>query len=237
MGWVQVRRKAGGAGPAVPHRERVVRATAAFAAAACTIAGTVAVVLAVRAGPGPGFGGYVSEAGTGTAGEALVYRSGVFGVAAGLVLLAGALPSTARIAAALLGTSAAGTVVSGAVPCTDGCPLPPYESVGLADLVHGGASIGAVAAAVFAMLALCWSPGVSRAVRRFAAVAAVVSLPLSATIGLGMLVVGRGLLVGVVERLLLGVGVLWLGVTALRVGVEHRGGADRSARHDHPRVR
>ncbi|MEO3818021.1 DUF998 domain-containing protein [Plantactinospora sp. B24E8] len=221
MGSAQVRRNAGGAAvPAVPHRERVVRATAAFAAAACTIAGTVAVLLAVRAGPDPGFGGYVSEAGTGTADAASTYRLGVFGVAAGLVLLAVALPSTARIAAALLGTGAAGTVVSGAVPCTDGCPLPPYESVGLADLVHGGASIGAVAAGVFAMLALCRSVGVSRAVRRVAAVAAVVSLPLSAIIGLGMLVVGRGLLVGVVERLLLGVGVLWLGTTALRFGVD-----------------
>jgi hypothetical protein len=200
---------------------RVVRATAAFAAAACTIASTVAVLLAVRAGSGPWLAGYVSEAGTDTRAGAELYRGGIFGLAAGLVLLAVALPSAARIAAALLGTSAGSTVVSGAVPCTGGCPLPPYESVGLTDLVHGGASIGAVAAGFFAMVALCWSADVSRAVRRLAAVAATLSLPLSAIVGPAMLLVGRGLLVGVVERLLLGIGVLWVGTTALRLGAEY----------------
>ncbi|ROT33313.1 DUF998 domain-containing protein [Micromonospora sp. HM5-17] len=225
-----------------PGRGHTARAAAAFAAAACTVAGTGAVLLAVRAAPSLGLAGYVSEAGTAPSPGAALYRAGIFGLAAGLALLAAALPPTTRVAAALLGASAAGTVVSGAVPCTNGCPLPPYESVSLADLVHGGASVAAVAAGVFAMLALWSSAEVSRPVRRLAAGAAVLALPLSAAVGLGMVIVGRGLLVGVVERLLLGIGVLWLGATALRIGTSHllatrAGPAAGPPRHPRPASR
>lgn len=195
------------------------RSVAGFGAATSTTAGAVAVLLAVRSGPAAGWTGYVSEAGA--AGDATpLYRAGVLGVAAGLLLLAAALPRAARVAATLLLIGAAGTVGSAVVPCTPGCPLPPFEAAGPADLVHGGVSIGAVAAGVFAMLALRWSAEVSRPVRRLAAGAAGLALPLSATIGLGLLLVGRGLLVGVVERLLLGVGVLWAAACGLWLGIE-----------------
>ncbi|MFG1651190.1 DUF998 domain-containing protein [Micromonospora sp. NPDC049275] len=203
----------------------VARRVAGSAAAGCAVAGAVAVTVAVVAGPGPGLTGYVSEAGIAGSAHAVAYRIGVLALAGALLLIAAALPPGVRVAPALLATGAVLTAVSGAVTCSAGCPLPPFERTTVADLVHGGASIAATAAVVLAMVALAVSGPAGAMVRRLAAGTATLALPLCATVGVAMLVVGRGALVGVVERLVLGLAVLW-GVatgTALALASRHRG--------------
>jgi hypothetical protein len=198
------------------------RVAAASAAAGCTLAGAVAVTVAVFAGPGPGPTGYVSEAGVTDSRYAATYRIGVFALAAALLLLAVALPPALRVAGVLLAAGSVLTLLSGAVTCSAGCPLPPFERATVADLVHGGASIAATASVVFAMLALLRSPAAGPPVRRIAAVGAALALPLSAAIALTMLTVGRGGLVGVLERLLLTVAVGWGLATAGALGLAGR---------------
>jgi Protein of unknown function (DUF998) len=199
------------------------RRAAAAGSAACVVAGTTAIVYAVGNGPGPGLTGYVSEAGIAGSTYAPTYRLGVFALAAGLFLLAVALRPAARHAAALLAGSAVATVLSGAVTCSDGCPLPPFEPATVADLVHGGASIAAVAGSVFAMLVVARAPA-ERAPRRLSAGAAALALPLSAAIGLAMLLVGRGPVVGVLERVLLTEVVLWAITVAAAIVFDGAGG-------------
>ncbi|MEH0825685.1 DUF998 domain-containing protein [Micromonospora sp. CPCC 205739] len=188
---------------------RPARVAAASAAAGCLLAGTVAVTVAVVAGPGPGLTGYVSEAGVTASRYAATYRIGVFALAAALLLLAAALPAPLRVAAALLGAGSVFTLLSGVVRCSAGCPLPPFEAATVADLVHGGSSIAAVAAVVFAMLALAWSRAAPPALRRVSALGGALAMPLAGAIALAMLVVGRGGLVGGLERVLLAVTVGW----------------------------
>jgi hypothetical protein len=201
-------------GPAVTTASRargdIARRVAGSAAVGCILAGAVAVTLAVVAGPGPGLTGYVSEAGIAGSTHAATYRIGILALAGALLLIGAALPPGVWVASpALLATGAVLTAVSGAVTCSDGCPLPPFERATAADLVHGGASIAATAAVVFAMLTLAVSGPVGPTVRRLAGVAAVLALPLCATVGLAMLVIGRGPLIGVLERLILAIAVLW----------------------------
>ncbi|WP_433316855.1 DUF998 domain-containing protein [Micromonospora sp. CA-269861] len=199
------------AAPPVPRaRGDIARRAAGSAAAGCALAGAVAVTLAVVAGPGPGLTGYVREAGIAGSAHAATYRIGILALAGALLLIGAALPPGVWAAApALLATGAVFTAVSGAVTCSDGCPLPPFERTTTADLVHGGASIAATAAVVFAMITIAVSGPVGRTVRRLAAAAAVLALPLCATVGLAMLVIGRGPVVGVLERLILALAVLW----------------------------
>jgi hypothetical protein len=198
------------------------RVVAASAAAGCTLAGAVAVTVAVVAGPGPGPTGYVSEAGVADSPYAPAYRIGIFAVAAALLLLAVALPPALRVAAALLAAGSVLTLLSGAVTCSAGCPLPPFEAATVADLVHGGASIASVAAVVFAMLALLLSPAAHPPLRRIAGVGVALALPLAAAIALAMLIVGRGGLVGGLERLLLAVTAAWALATATALGLAPR---------------
>ncbi|MBM0232955.1 DUF998 domain-containing protein [Micromonospora sp. STR1_7] len=211
-------------------RADVARRVAASVAAGCTLAGAVAVTVAVLAGPGPGLTGYVSEAGIAGSGHAATYRIGVLALAGALLLVAAALPPGVRVAPALLAVGAVCTAVSGAVTCSEGCPLPPFERTTVADLVHGGASIAATAAVVLAMAALAVSGAGTRAVRRLAAGAVTVALPLCATVGLAMLIVGRGALVGVLERLVLALTVLWGVATATALALCKDPHPDRSLR-------
>ncbi|MEO3774378.1 DUF998 domain-containing protein [Micromonospora sp. B9E7] len=201
----------------------VARRVAGSAAAGCAVAGAVAVTVAVVAGPGPGLTGYVSEAGIAGSAHATTYRIGILALAAALLLVGAALPPGVWAAApALLATGAVCTAVSGAVTCSAGCPLPPFERATVADLVHGGASIAATAAVVFAMVTLAVSGPAGRAVRRLAGMAAALALPLCAAVGLAMLVLGRGTFVGVLERLILALAVLWglATATALALAAE-----------------
>ncbi|MEV1287350.1 DUF998 domain-containing protein [Micromonospora sp. NPDC049679] len=198
-----------------PHPVRTVATVAGI------VGGGVAVTVAVVAGPGPGLTGYVSEAGVASSAYAATYRLGIFALATGMLLLAATLAPTLRAAALLLAVSAGCTLLSAVVTCSDGCPLPPFERATAADLVHGGASMAAVAAAVFAMLTIMLSSRADRALRRGATAATAVALPLSAAVGLAMLLVGRGALVGVLERLLLLTTALWLLGTALTARRKH----------------
>ncbi|MEU5550851.1 DUF998 domain-containing protein [Micromonospora sp. NPDC047793] len=125
-------------------------------------------------------------------------------------------------AVALLVAAALCTLLSGAVTCSAGCPLPPFEPATVADLVHGAASVAATATVVFAMVALALAPQADRRLCRPATVAAVVALPLAGAVGLAMLFVGRGSLVGVLERLLLAVAILWGLTTALTLAAGRR---------------
>ncbi|MEU5939246.1 DUF998 domain-containing protein [Micromonospora sp. NPDC047548] len=195
------------------------RVAAASAAAGCTLAGVVAVTVAVVAGPGPGPTGYVSEAGVTDSRYAAAYRIGIFALAAALLLLAVALPTALRVAGALLVAGGVLTLLSGAVTCSAGCPLPPFETPTVADLVHGGASIAATASVVLAMLALLRSAAAGRAVRWIAGLGAVLALPCSAAIAVAMLTVGRSGVVGVLERVLLAVAASWGLATATTLGL------------------
>ncbi|MDG4785649.1 DUF998 domain-containing protein [Micromonospora sp. WMMD1102] len=237
----------------------VSRPAVAFGAAACVLVGTVAVAVAVFAGPAPDLGGYVSEAGASGSSTVWPYRIGLLAVAAGQVLLGAALPRWLRLASGLLLASAVATALSAGVSCRAQCPLPPFDRVTLADLVHGGASIAAVAGTVFAMLAVAGPPrdlfpfpaprgvagtrpvggppplddavGTGRsapALRRLSVVAAAVALPLSAVAGLALLLVGRGVLTGAVERLLLLDLAVWGVAAGLILGLAREPAASRA---------
>ncbi|MBQ0980482.1 DUF998 domain-containing protein [Micromonospora sp. M61] len=203
-------------------RADVARRVAGSAAAGCALAGGVAVTVAVVAGPGPGLTGYVSEAGIAGSGHATTYRIGILALAAALLLVGAALPPGVWAAPALLATSAVFTAVSGAVTCSAGCPLPPFERATAADLVHGGTSIAATASVVLAMVTLAVSGPAGPVLRRLAGLAAAVALPLCAAVGLAMLVLGRGAVVGVLERLVLAVAVLWGLSTATALALARR---------------
>ncbi|MET8349444.1 MULTISPECIES: DUF998 domain-containing protein [unclassified Micromonospora] len=211
-----------GTSTAPAARADVARRVAGWAAAGCGLIGAVAVTVAVVAGPGPGFTGYVSEAGIAGGGHAATYRIGILALAGSLLLLAAALPPGVRAAPALLAAGAVCTALSGAVTCSAGCPLPPFERATVADLAHGGASIAATASVVFAMIALAVAGPVDRAVRRLSGTAAALSLPLCATVGLGLLVIGRGTVVGVLERLILALAILWGLATATTLALTRR---------------
>ncbi|TDC57201.1 DUF998 domain-containing protein [Micromonospora sp. KC207] len=206
---------------------------AASAAAGGILAGAGAVTVAVVAGPGTGLTGYVSEAGVADSGYASAYRIGVFALAGALLLLAAALAPVLRLAAGLLAAGSLCAALSGTVRCSAGCPLPPFERATVADLVHGGASIAATAAVVFAMLAVLFppsaaswllSPSAQSRLRRLAALGAALSLPLAAAVGLAMLLLGRGTVVGVLERVLLAVCAAWGLATATTLASHGRRG-------------
>ncbi|HEY0700509.1 MAG TPA: DUF998 domain-containing protein [Micromonospora sp.] len=215
--------------PGVAPAVAVGRRVAAAGSALGTLAGAVAVTVAVVAGPGPGLTGYVSEAGIAGSRYATTYRWGILALAAGLLLLALALPRVLRYPAGLLGVAAVSTVVSGAVTCSAGCPLPPFEATTVADLVHGAASIAAAAACVFAMFLLTVSAHTPPALRRVSATATAVALPLALSVAVGMVTVGRGSLVGGLERLFLADAVLWVatGSVTLATGRDRITAADR----------
>jgi hypothetical protein len=205
------------AAPSPEARRARRRAGVAFIAAAGTVAGTCAVALAVIAGAAPTLSGYVSEAGV-FGDYARVYRAGIFLVAGALLGCATVLPPGLRPAVTLLVVGAAGTTVSGAVKCSAGCPLPPFEPTTPADLVHGGASIVGAGAAVLSMVVLALSTATPRPVRTSARVGAAVSLPLAAVMIAALLTVGRSTFSGIVERVLLLAVAVWLTATTLGLG-------------------
>jgi hypothetical protein len=193
--------------PAVPRR-RFARAAGPMLAV-----GALIMLGALIAAPGPWTQGYVSEAGTGGRPFAVAYRCGLVLLALGVALLAVALSPVTRLAALLLGTSATLAATSGAVPCSRRCPLPPFEPTTLADVVHTATSIAGMAVLAAAMLVIALSP-VRPGLRRPAAAAVVLTVPLGGWMGLTMLLAGRGPLGSTLERVLLAVAVAWLVWTA-----------------------
>ncbi len=202
--------------PAAPADLAPGWARACAAAAGTAVpAGFAVVVVALAAGPGLWVPGYVSEAGTAGSPLAWAYRAGMLLVAAGVLLLAGSFWPLSRGAAALLLVSGLGAGTSGAVPCTAGCPLPPYEPSTPADLVHTGAAIAGLTCCALAMLLLAVRPLTPAALRRAAVRGAAVTVPLGLAEAAAMALAGRGAVTGAVERVLLCWVVAWLCGAAL----------------------
>ncbi|MGK5683062.1 DUF998 domain-containing protein [Actinoplanes sp. URMC 104] len=191
------------------------RGTAIGSAAAVT-AGAVTMLVALVAPAGSWWDGYVSEAGTAGQPYPFPYRCGLVLLAVGVALLGAALRSLRAVSAALLVASVL-AATSGVVACTDRCPLPPYEPTTVADVVHTAASVVGLVVLAGAM-ALIWLSDLRTAARRLAGVGVVLMVPLGATLGVTMLVVGRSGFGALVERLVLAVAVSWLVGTALLTG-------------------
>jgi hypothetical protein len=150
--------------------------------------------------------GYVSEVGVPGTWSSVVFRLGVLGVAVALGLLAASLRGAPALVLAL---AAPFTAVSGAVTCSPGCPLPPHDRPTAADLVHAGAVVAALALCALAMLLLAVL-GTDPLLSRISRVGAGLAVPLLGAAGLAMLVVGRGTLTGVLERVALVACLGWL---------------------------
>jgi hypothetical protein len=220
------------------RRERpdgLPRAAAGVAGAAVAV-GAVMMTAALVAAPGPWTAGYVSEAGTAGMPAATAYRCGLVLLAVGVGVLGAAvaalpggpaLPSPldraaallppavraaplARMAGLLLVLAGVLAALSGTVPCSARCPLPPYEASTAADLVHSGASILGMAALAFAMVAIAVAPGLPRPLRTWAAAGAAVTFPQAVVMAVAMLFVGRSPLTATAERIMLAVTVCWL---------------------------
>jgi Protein of unknown function (DUF998) len=188
----------------------MARTRFAAAAALTVTAGAGAMLVALLAGPGHWWQGYVSEAGTAGRPYAVLYRLGLVLLALGVALLGRAVPRAGLlllVAAVLAGTSSV-------VPCSNQCPLPPFEPTTPADVVHTAASILGMAVLAAAM-AVTWSAAVRPAIRRLTAAALTLTVPLSGALGLTMLLAGRGTASALLERTLLVEAVSWLVGTAL----------------------
>jgi len=153
--------------------------------------------------------GYVSEAGDPSARYPNAYRAGVLALAVGLLLFSGAVARVSGLAAALVIAAAGGAAVSGAVSCSPGCPLPPYENSTVSDLVHAGASLAAGALFTLALGALVLSRRAGR-LRVLAGVGFAVLAPFGLTIVALMLAVGRSGITAVLERAILVAALGWV---------------------------
>ncbi|MEU4243311.1 DUF998 domain-containing protein [Actinoplanes sp. NPDC026619] len=193
----------------------MTRSRLAAAAALTVTGGAAAMLFALVAGPGAWWRGYVSEAGAAGQPYAVVYRLGLILLALGVALLGRAL----RRAGLLLLVAAVLAGTSGVVPCSDQCPLPPYEPTTPADVVHTAASILGMAVLAVAM-ALTWRSAVRPAIRRLTVVALALTVPLGAALGLTMLFAGRGTTGALLERILLAVAVSWLIGAALLTALD-----------------
>jgi Protein of unknown function (DUF998) len=189
---------------------------AGAAAAVVTAIGTALFVSAVLATQGALYPGFVSE--TGVAGEPHVtaYRAGVYTIAAGLLLLGVALAGRHVLPAVLLVISAVLAGAAGTVSCTAGCPLPPYANPTAQDLLHGGAStvgVGLTGLAIL-LLALGREPG---GVRRLARAFLWPLVPLGIAVTFALAFLGRGWTIGLTERTVLVVILLWTMLTGLSI--------------------
>jgi len=194
------------------HRRGVVVAALAGAA---VLAGALTMLAGLIAVPGPWTAGYVSEAGTTGMPLATAYRWGLAGLAVGVGLLGRVLGRGSRPVATLLGSAAVLAATSGAVPCTGGCPLPPYEPTTLTDVTHTAASAIGLVLLAGAMALVALSAPFGAVLRRLATVAVTVLVPLGAALGLTMLLSGRGPVSAGLERAALVVAVSWLVGTAV----------------------
>jgi hypothetical protein len=204
-----------------------VTRTRRFAAGAgfAVLTGAIVMLVALVAAPGSWLRGYVSEAGTAGQPFAVAYRWGLMVLALGVALLGAAFAAHPRstrsaplrssfVIAVLLGLAALLAGASGVVPCSNQCPLPPFEPTTVADVVHTGASIVGIVLLALAMLAACVAD-LRPALRRLSAVAAGLAVPLGIALGLTMMLAGRGTLGAALERMLLVVSVSWLIGTSL----------------------
>jgi hypothetical protein len=191
------------------------------------LVGALTMLVALVAVPGPWLAGYVSEAGTAGRPFAVAYRCGLILLAVGVGLLAAAFRRIPAIVA-LLGLAAVLAATSGAVRCSSGCPLPPFEPTTVADVVHAAASIVGMVTLAAAMVAVAVARALRPATRRLACCAAALTVPLGGFLGLTMLFVGRSGLGASLERVLLVLAVSWLIGTALVTNLPSTIAAPRS---------
>jgi hypothetical protein len=121
---------------------------------------------------------------------------------------------SARLAATLLVAAAVLAGTSAVVPCSNQCPLPPFEPTTLADVIHTAASIVGMVLLAAAMVVVALAD-LRTAQRRLAVVAVAGTVPAGGALGLTMLFAGRGALAAGLERLLLVIAVSWLIGTSL----------------------
>jgi len=198
-----------------------MRAIRLFVAAALAfLAGFVTLLFIAwqRAGS-PGLADYLSELGATAAPGGEPYRLAVLcvAVAAALIALAWRLRAPAVSAAGYLGLGAAMFVVSAAVPCAAGCPIPIRDGFStLPNFVHFCASGTAFGLAIGAMAAV-GSSDVDPALRRLSSAAARTAMVLFGILAGLMLAFGHGLANGLVERSLVVVCLAWLVWVAVRL--------------------
>jgi hypothetical protein len=144
----------------------------------------------------------------------LTYRIGVFAVALGLLLLAVAVRAWAALPAVLLAVAGLLAGVSGAVSCSPGCPLPPYEAPTFRDLVHGGASTVGVGLAALSVLVIAVGRSPGR-LRRLSRAFLWPLIPLGAVMTFCLLFLGRSWTLGVAERALLLAVLAWITLAGL----------------------
>jgi hypothetical protein len=191
-------------------RNRWLAATAGPA----VLVGVLVMLAALVGTPGSWLTGYVSEAGTSGQPYAGAYRCGLVLLALGVALLGSTLRRLRPVGALLLGAAVLAGV-SAVVPCSRGCPLPPFASPTTADVVHAAASIVGMVTLATAMVLVALTPALGCAARRLAVCAVALVVPLGGCLGLTMLFIGRGPLNAALERLLLVIAVSWLIGTCL----------------------
>ncbi|MFI5913546.1 DUF998 domain-containing protein [Dactylosporangium sp. NPDC051541] len=159
---------------------------------------------------------YVSESGVPGAPHATLYQVSMVLLALSLGLLAVASRPVCGLIALSLALAAPLAALSGAVHCSPGCPLPPYESPTAQDLVHAAAAIGALLLIALAIL-LYWFQ-----VRWIGWLGVAIAWPPLILSAFGILFAGRSLFTGVMERAaLIGVSA-WVVVTAFVLIKRHK---------------
>ncbi|GAA1505827.1 hypothetical protein GCM10009827_019430 [Dactylosporangium maewongense] len=202
----------------------------AGAATATAATGAIGLAFAV-AGSAPWR--YVSESGVAGAPHPTLYRVSMLLLAASLAFLAVPARHTARhalvalpfvpgrvaalvpagLAAAAIALAAPLAAVAGAVTCSPGCPLPPYESPQPRDLVHAAGAIGALLLLALAILVYATQPDHST-LRRAGRLGVLLAFPPLILSAIGILFLGRGLFTGLMERAALVAVSAWLVQTA-----------------------
>jgi hypothetical protein len=185
----------------------------AVLAVGTAVMGAAAVTVAV-ADTAAGYG-YVSEAGAPGAPLRAVYRFGIAGLAIALALAAVALRPLVPAASLALVGAAPLAMASGAVSCTPGCPLPPYQTPSGADLVHAVASSGALLLTAAAIILTARAPDIEDLLRRVSRFGLGLVVPLEIAAGLATLAVGRGYVSGVLERAAIIAAIGWVAVVSL----------------------
>ncbi|GIH02420.1 hypothetical protein Rhe02_04870 [Rhizocola hellebori] len=151
---------------------------------------------------------YVSEAGVAGSGHFVLYRASVIAAGLAAAALAAGLVHLFTLAALALFAAAPAIITSAVVGCTPGCPLPPYEATTGRDLVHAIASVIGVGCCGLAMLALARTS--TGALRRLSWIAVLAGWPVLLGTGASMVVLGRGLATGLLERMALAVCLAWI---------------------------
>src|SRR6266545_3289242 len=207
-------------------------------AACAAVLGSAAMgglFVAVGGTPGLRVSGYVSELGAQGAPWARAYRAAILALGVGLALLAVAYQPVSALAATALVFAAAFATVSALVRCTPGCPLPPQVATAPADIAHASASIAAFVLAACAMLVLA-RVAAEDPVARLCRYAVVLVTALGTPVGVGMVLVGRGLFTGVLERAMMAVAIAWLIGVSVLAGLSRSPGSLRR-RDGQPAVR